>query len=204
MSLEWLSISLSALLSLQLGTCTTILTSRGLLPAPNTLLPSVSLVVSSPGGDELPAGLTASLPHCHIVCLSCCRYDSLPSCALRADVPSQHCAVIKHSPVFFKHLPYDGAHGWVESDTSFIRVSAKSCLACPLLLVSLPHHHHRPYTHPRLTARLLPNVLLLLPVKRWCATVLTADRQRSWLKQSHCVYLSEYSQAPRGGGGKQR
>lgn len=46
-SLEWLSISLLALLSLQLGTCTTILTSRGLLPAPNTLLPSVSLVVSS-------------------------------------------------------------------------------------------------------------------------------------------------------------
>lgn len=40
-------ISLSALLSLQLGTCTTILTSRGLLPAPNTLLPSVSLMVSS-------------------------------------------------------------------------------------------------------------------------------------------------------------
>ena len=79
-SLEWLSISLSALLSSQLETCTTILTSRGLHPAPNTLLPSVSLVVSSTVQRRRPASCRPdSRPHYHTVCLSCCRYDGLLS-----------------------------------------------------------------------------------------------------------------------------
>lgn len=73
-------ISLSALLSLQLGTCTIILTSRGLLPAPNTLLPSVSLVVSSPVSRT--RGLTSTT-----VCLSWCQYDGLLCCALKTAVP---------------------------------------------------------------------------------------------------------------------
>lgn len=87
-SLEWLSISLSALLSSQLGTCTTILTSRGLLPAPNTLLPSVSLVVSSTvqHGRRRAAGRTHGLTTT-LVCLSCCWYDGLLSCTLKAAVP---------------------------------------------------------------------------------------------------------------------
>lgn len=67
------SIGLSALLSLQLGTCTTILTSRGLLPAPSTLLPSVSLVVNSTVEHRrrraagLSHGLTATLSVCLVV-----------------------------------------------------------------------------------------------------------------------------------------
>lgn len=116
-------ISLSALLSLQLGTCTIILTSRGLLPAPNTLLPSVSLVVSSPVSRT--RGLTPTT-----VCLSRCQYDGLLCCALknscaivnptlwlRADLrsKSQRAARLQWFPP---------SHGCVESDRSFIRVWA--------------------------------------------------------------------------------
>lgn len=78
-SLEWLSISLSALLSPQLGTCTTILTSRGLLPAPNTPPPSVSLVVSTTAGLGRSRGLAATLcvglvvPHSQHCSVAACR-----------------------------------------------------------------------------------------------------------------------------------
>lgn len=139
-SLEWLSISLSALLSLQLGTCTTILTSRGLPPAPNTLRPSVSLVVSSAvqRGRRRAAGrtpgLTATLSVCLVVGVTACRpalFEQL--CRSQHSSVAALTSAVRNASICWHH----DARGCVESDASFIRAWARSCLACPLLNASL-------------------------------------------------------------------
>lgn len=123
------------------------------------------------GGDE-PAS-PASPPT-----LSVCLVVGMTACRLLKQLCRS-----QHSTRIFKDI-------YVESDTSLSK-SVSWKLVWPALCLM---QACLPPTTTTTTTSLLPNVLLL-SVQQRCATVLTADYRRSWLKRGHCTYLSVFSRA---------